>query len=598
MATKNPRIKYDVSVNVKPLVDGMRVGGKAVDNLAGKTRRAGRATKQAERETVKFKQAWDGIKKLSAGSGTGLGQMTASLGDLGEGLAEVGAASAGFGLAATALGAFGLVATAQIAAIGGAAKAFFDATLALDDLTAKALKAATGLEEMGIVLDRDVRAALDESEAASARLHASFDLLTIKLATELGPAFGYMSDSVIVANHNMGQLVATSVALKDSALTGLSEELGHNAESVRKWHDILTGVTETLGGLAKEVAVASSGMYVLRALTTTNAKAALKDADAVRLHGIAHQALTEAIDLRNKTEKERRDAIALSIAAEKEMERAAQAAASERERRHKDELRRIDEEKKARIKAADDKRTTELEALKESWASARRLEALGAHLAETRLANLETSKRAEKEHRMFIADQAIEAGQATMGMIDMVLQARLSAINTSTAAGRDEARKIFAVQKAVAIAQTIMATASAVMQNAGAYPMPWALIPMAIAATVGTAQVAVIAAQQPSFPVGGVIPAGMQGRGTSSDHQPIEAMAGEAVLNRRAVENLGEGGVNALNRGGGGGSQVVVVPMYQHRVFDAFVVDNMAHNGPLAQKFDKQARPGKIRRTR
>ena len=75
-------------------------------------------------------------------------------------------------------------------------------------------------------------------------------------------------------------------------------------------------------------------------------------------------------------------------------------------------------------------------------------------------------------------------------------------------------------------------------------------------------------------------------------------MAGEAILNRRAVEDLGEQTIDRINRGQSTGSQVVVVPMYQHRVFDAFVVDNMASGGPLSKRFDQMQSTGRVRRNR
>ena len=59
-------------------------------------------------------------------------------------------------------------------------------------------------------------------------------------------------------------------------------------------------------------------------------------------------------------------------------------------------------------------------------------------------------------------------------------------------------------------------------------------------------------------------------------------LPGEAVLSREAVGRIGEHGVNALNRGGGGGPTVVQM-VYRHRIFDEFVADNMAAPTPLGR---------------
>jgi len=197
------------------------------------------------------------------------------------------------------------------------------------------------------------------------------------------------------------------------------------------------------------------------------------------------------------------------------------------------------------------------------------------------------------------AESAVVTGvreaQALKSLAIDVLQTRIDALDTNTKEGRKAAMEMFAVQKALAISQVVVSTALSVMQNASAYPMPWALIPMGVAATIGTAHAAMIAAEQPSFPSGGIVPQGMQGsQSSSSDHRAVQVMSREAILNRRATERLGERGVADLNAGGSvGGGAAVVVMQYRHRVFDEFVADNLAHRGPLAQAIDRGRRYGR-----
>ncbi len=75
---------------------------------------------------------------------------------------------------------------------------------------------------------------------------------------------------------------------------------------------------------------------------------------------------------------------------------------------------------------------------------------------------------------------------------------------------------------------------------------------------------------------------------------PVMAQGGEAVLNRLAVSNLGEQGVQNLNSGGSSGSGSITVEMtYKQRAFDRVVIDNMREGGPLTDAINQAERRGR-----
>ena len=72
----------------------------------------------------------------------------------------------------------------------------------------------------------------------------------------------------------------------------------------------------------------------------------------------------------------------------------------------------------------------------------------------------------------------------------------------------------------------------------------------------------------------------------------INALPGEAVLNREATTGLGAEGVAALNSGAGMGGGVTIEMVYKHRIFDNFVADNISKGGPLRNAIKSGRRVG------
>ncbi len=146
-------------------------------------------------------------------------------------------------------------------------------------------------------------------------------------------------------------------------------------------------------------------------------------------------------------------------------------------------------------------------------------------------------------------------------------------------------KKMFAAAKAAAISEAVIAGAVAgiaTFKDGGVTPQN--ILEAAALAITTAATVATIAAEQPSFDIGGVVRGGVMAQ--SRDQVSANLLPGEAVLNRRATEALGEQGVNALNSGGSASSQVVVVPAYKH--FDRFIKDEYRRGGSFRNIVTKQ----------
>lgn len=152
--------------------------------------------------------------------------------------------------------------------------------------------------------------------------------------------------------------------------------------------------------------------------------------------------------------------------------------------------------------------------------------------------------------------------------------------------GSAAATAAIVIQKAAAIVSVTISTAQAVMQALATLgPIAGPIAAGAITAT-GVAQAALIAAQPESFHTGGII---------APDERLINARPGEGVLTSQGVQAAGgAAGVAAMNRGGSPAQSIVVVQQYQHRVFDAFVADNMARAGsPLGRAVRRGQRVGR-----
>ena len=158
---------------------------------------------------------------------------------------------------------------------------------------------------------------------------------------------------------------------------------------------------------------------------------------------------------------------------------------------------------------------------------------------------------------------------------------------------RKRAMKVFRIQQGAAMSQAVISGALAiakVTEQLGVFA------PLGIAGVVAStaAQIATIAAEQPSFDTGGVIGSG-GGSARTPDQVVIRALPGEAVLNRQAADRLGSAGVDRLNAGGD--PEVVVRPVSTFKHFDRFTKAEFRRSGYFRSLFDqdREFAPGQRR---
>lgn len=186
-------------------------------------------------------------------------------------------------------------------------------------------------------------------------------------------------------------------------------------------------------------------------------------------------------------------------------------------------------------------------------------------------AQMAESEKALTAARMNAAQTFLSNSASVMGTIadiaDTMTQRQIDATERGSEAERRALKRQFAVHKAMAIAQATISTAMAVVQALGSLPPPASYVLAAVSGALGAVQIGLIAAEQPQIAhTGGMI------RGAKSpDEVPVMAQDGEGMLNRSAVKRVGgPRGVDALNRGEGGlGREVIAVPFYGHRMYDA-----------------------------
>ena len=139
-------------------------------------------------------------------------------------------------------------------------------------------------------------------------------------------------------------------------------------------------------------------------------------------------------------------------------------------------------------------------------------------------------------------------------------ESEIDAINKKTEKKKAEARKEankemltqFRLNQGLSIAEAVINTSQGytkALAQGGIGGIPMA----AIVATLGAAQVAMIAAQKPpKMAQGGLVGGKLHSQGGTM----IEAEQGEFVMNRDAVDAIGTENLNRMNRGGGGGANI------------------------------------------
>ena len=130
---------------------------------------------------------------------------------------------------------------------------------------------------------------------------------------------------------------------------------------------------------------------------------------------------------------------------------------------------------------------------------------------------------------------------------DTLTEKQKAALEERIAAQEEKAREAFAINQGVAMVGAIVNTAAAVVNALATVPYPAAPFVAAAAGIAGMAEVATIAATEPSFHTGG----GVTGGGMYPDERRVRALTGETVVDRVSTASAGgPEGVRAAIQGG------------------------------------------------
>jgi hypothetical protein len=185
---------------------------------------------------------------------------------------------------------------------------------------------------------------------------------------------------------------------------------------------------------------------------------------------------------------------------------------------------------------------------------------------------------------------ASESLMAVGNLADMLFDRRLDQLQEGTEAHKKAAKRQFIVQKALAVAMSIMQGAQAVLSSIATLgpPVPPNFVGIAGVAAAGTiataGTVAIAAAKPPALHTGGTV-----GR-PAPDEADRRLRMGESVLNARATARMGQEAIDNANAGGdtGGGGSTVVVVEYKNQVLDTQVSDLTRIPGSALRKAVKQ----------
>ena len=195
---------------------------------------------------------------------------------------------------------------------------------------------------------------------------------------------------------------------------------------------------------------------------------------------------------------------------------------------------------------------------------------------EHHLKEMERSKDRIKANEKEVKSR-IELAQSIIGTFSTGAKATAELIQTLNKENKKAALIAFRINQAAALADIAMNTAVQISKVAG---NPFAIA--AVTAVGGIQAANVLAQSPPEMHMGGFI-------GKGEDTRNITVLTGEAVLNRRTVQNLGgEQGINQLQRGGSIPSQEVIV-MSPFKHFDRYARASISRGGALSKITKKKA---------
>jgi len=586
---------------VKGLEKGFLKAEKAAEKAA---KNSGKAwVKSSGKIEDASAQTGEGLKKLGQAAGGPIGEAAGRIEALSE---AVVALNNPVGLAVIGAGALAAGYVALAAAIGAA-------VLVADDFL-------EDLEEIGRapVIAPEQIAAIQRTNVALEAMGVVGKEATVILAGEFAPALEQAATLTLALGlaaldtfRVFAESIDTLELVGNAIIEGLLGPLDMVGEVLLAQVEILATVADAVGadGLAGELRQATAEIEALRAsinvgelldLTTasiTGAGAFGEYGDQARELIDQMLATDEAVTKTTASIENQGEVLRSTSAAYEESARAA-AVVDDAMDTLNGSIQTSIEDLKSQQETLDQNLEKELERIDKAAEG----HAKGSEVYQASLdAKLEAQERyardsavvAEKLARL---EMKLAAEQATyvINTGQMLMEAQIASQDTTTDAGLAAAKKAYGLQKSMAVVQAMIDGALAAQKAIALFgppPSPAGIAGLAMAAAQTAATMATISMQPaPSFPMGGLIPA---------DHGMVGVSPGEAILNRGAVEQLGPQGVDELNRGRRTGPEVVVVNRYEHRIFDAFVADSLATDGPLRRAITASGgRPGHSRRGR
>ena len=211
-----------------------------------------------------------------------------------------------------------------------------------------------------------------------------------------------------------------------------------------------------------------------------------------------------------------------------------------------------------------------------------RSQALLAEQEADRLADEAAAVAASEEDKRAAIQETMDLEAARVKSAEAVSLALTGFMDLAAARGGENAE----VMRGIAVFETtINGLAAGIKAYKDLGPVLGTVAAAGIAASTAAALMKITSTPLPKKHEGGII-------GGFGD-TPIMAQSGEAVLNRVAVSNLGAGGVQALNSGGGSAGNITVEMTYKQRVFDRIVIDNIRKGGPLSKAINQAEQRGR-----
>jgi len=481
-------IKLDADVS--GYVAGVAKAEAATKRLAAAERSAGDAASDAAGKTRSLSDRLGDLNKLNNATGGSFSAITGPLDDYGDLIERVGAKQA-----AMATG-VGLVVTA-FAKVGGAV---YDVFRNVESYRAS----LDSLQGRGIISAGDVLA-LEKASAGMTTLATQMSGWAVEIATMIAPRVSKF-------------LIGTAYALE------------YVESLVRTW-SVRTAFKDATAA-AKEVYDAMENVAIVSQQTTQTTQT---HTSAVRSNTTATSDAARAAE--ERTRKLEEEGAALDALVAKDAARSAQAAA---------DAAKIAEFHQQPQGAQDAQRGVQTTQTASPFALGS--ETFGSVEDATIAldqARADNAKKTAAEWSQAWGSNIETAASAFEGFANLAVQVGSAIINSTEKDTRKAKKKQFALEKAAALSVATVQTFKAVAMALGSSAPPASFVLAALAGAAGAVQIGLIAAQQPKFHRGGILPDEIAQSGMTTRQNESTA-----VLTAQAMRALGgQEGINRANAG-------------------------------------------------